>query len=83
MDIVVSLTIIYCIYLHYRIAQLQQTNTSFMLDIIDDYCELEGKIKQLKKKVRKRKTEKCCNEKPRRKPAKIRSRVPKTKISKD
>ena len=76
MDILLSITVAYCGYLHYRISQLQEVNTSVILDLIDDVCNLEIEVKILKDK-------KCCDEKPSRKPAKIRSRLPKTTISKD
>ena len=83
MIIFLLVIVCYCIYLHYRITQLQQTNTSVIFDLIDDCCDLQAELKAIKKKVKKLRDKKCCNEKPRRKPAKIRSRVPKTKISKD
>tara|TARA_R110002073_G_scaffold144222_3_gene296291 strand:+ start:1699 stop:1929 length:231 start_codon:yes stop_codon:yes gene_type:complete len=76
MIIFLLVIVAYCGYLHYRISQLQEVNTSVILDLIDDVCNLEIEVKILKDK-------KCCDEKPRRKPAKIRSRLPKTTISKD
>ena len=54
-----------------------------MFELIDDYSNLHAEIGAVKKKVKKLKDKKCCNEKPRRKPAKIRSRIPKTAIPKD
>ena len=83
MSILLPLTIIYCIYLHYRISRLQEKDTSIMFELIDDYSNLHAEIGAVKKKVKKLKDKKCCNEKPRRNPAKMRSRIPKTAIPKD
>ena len=83
MGILLLLIIIYCIYIHYKLSKVQDADTSIVLELIDDYADLHAELKAIKKKVKKLKEKKCCNEKPRRKPAKIRSRLPKTTISKD
>ena len=64
--------VIYCAYLHRRIYALSQEFNRRTLDLLDDVLRNTSKINELKR-----------NEKPRRKPAKIRSRLPKTTISKD
>ena len=84
MEILLLLIITYCIYLHYKLSERNDE----ILELIDDYrdmyfSDLEGELNAIKKQLKKLKDKKCCNEKPRRKPAKIRSRLLKTKIPKD
>jgi hypothetical protein len=72
MDILLLFIIAYCIYLHYRIVKLPKEDTSVILELIDEVCDLQASVEINAKELKKAKNKKCCNEKPRRRSTKKR-----------